>query len=415
MGCSVVLTVGDELLAGRVTDTNATWLSARLSAAGFPTVHRETVPDEVGAIAAALGRALSAAPVVLVTGGLGPTADDLTRDGVALGLGRPLEEDGAAWDLIREFFERHGREAPARDRPEARLPRGAQPLRNRRGTAPGFTLDVEGALVVVLPGVPTELEALYEDHVAGLLAGRPDRAPAALRREFTIRGLPEARLGELVQDLMRRGRNPSIGSYPRTTHVVLVAEALAESEEAARALLDADEAELRRRLGEHVLGTGVLRLEGLVAEQALARGTRLAVAESLTGGLVAESLVSVPGISAVFMAGFVTYSDASKRDVLGVPAGILERDGAVSEACARAMAEGARRLAEADVAVSTTGIAGPTGATHGKPIGTVWVGLATREGARAACRVLVGDRAQVRERAAWWALDTLYRALLEVP
>jgi PncC family amidohydrolase len=244
------------------------------------------------------------------------------------------------------------------------------------------------------------------------LRAREDRGPVPIVQELTTSGVPESLLGELLEDLLRRDRCPVLGSYPRVADVVVSIEASKASEAEARALVLADVAEVRRRLGPGVISDGRRFIHELVAELLLATRTKVAVAESVTGGMIADRLVSVAGISGVFQAGFTTYSDGSKVDVLGVRPETLRAHGAVSAECAREMAEGARRVARADVAVSTTGIAGPTGGTPAKPVGTLWIGLSTAEGSTATLHRLAGDRMQIRERAAHRALDALRVALL---
>lgn len=401
---SVVVTVGDELLAGRTVDTNGAWLSMQLRGLGFVVRHRETVGDDAGAVAASLGRARELGGLVVLTGGLGPTADDLTREGVARGLGLPLEPHAGARELMAAFFAARGGRVPDRDLHQADLPRGAEPLRNSRGTAPGFLLRQPDVWVLVLPGVPEEMRLMFDREVRPLLEAHPGRGPAPRQRVLTVVGLPEAELGELLRDLLQRDRPTRIGSYPQVASIELVLEVGAGDPEQAEDLLEADVAEIRRRLGDRVLGEGRLTLPEMVGRRLMESGSTLAVAESLTGGRLSDALVGVPGISAVFLAGLVTYADAVKRDVLGVREETLAAHGAVSEACAREMAVGVRRVAGAGIGVSTTGIAGPSGGSADKPVGTVWMGVATGSGVRAERRVLVGDRGQIRDRTVHWAL-----------
>ena len=405
MGRAAVVSVGDELLAGRTQDTNATWVSAQLRNVGFPVVHRETVPDDASSIAEAVTRCAGGADVVVVSGGLGPTPDDLTRHGIAEALGVRCHRDEDAESWLRAAFERVGRPLHAASLTQAEMPEGADPLQNRWGSAPGIRAMLNDALVFVLPGVPRELRGMTELHVLPALRGHPAQSSVKTRRSVTLCGVPESRVGSMIEDLMQRGRDPAVGSYPGVAHIVLVIEGTSQEAVAA------DVEEIRRRMGDAFVGEGELALNEVVAERLIETGTTIAVAESLTGGRIADLLVSVPGISSVFKAGFSTYANQAKRDLLGVHPATLSDHGAVSEQCAREMAEGARRVAETDVAVATTGIAGPTGAVPGKPVGTVYIALATVAGTEIRRLELTGDRLQVRERASTAALDWLRRTL----
>jgi nicotinamide-nucleotide amidase len=411
---AAVLSVGDELLAGRVLDTNAHYLASVLRAAGFPVRERRTVPDDVAVVAEAIVALRRVAAVVVVTGGLGPTKDDLTRDAVALALGVPLARDPEAAAFLDATYARLGRTPPPGSDVQADLPRGTTAVVNPRGTAPGILLaDADGVLFVA-PGVPSELVGMVEASLLPLLARRPERRPAPSLRQTTIAGLAEAAVGRLVADLMERGRDPQVGSYPKQGRVVLALESAAEPDEAARRL-DADVAEIRRRLGAAFAGEGDVPLNELCAKILLERGTTVAVAESVTGGLVADGLVEVPGVSRVFRAGFAVYANEAKRDVLGVPETLLRDHGAVSEPVARAMAEGARRVAGTDVALAVTGIAGPGGGSPEKPVGTTWFALADAEGVVAHRYVFLGERAAIRRYARERAFDLLRRRLLGLP
>lgn len=410
-----VVSVGDELLAGRVLDTNAHGLSRKLRLAGFPVVGRLTLPDDVPTIAAGLRAARDAAAVVVVTGGLGPTADDLTRDGVAAALGVRVAPDARAAALLAATYARLGRVAPPGSDVQADLPEGCDPVENLRGTAPGILkADADGVLFVA-PGVPSELDGMVDAVLLPLLAARPERGPAPRLRQVTIAGVAEVVVGRLVQDLMARGRDPVVGSYPKRGRVVLALESSAADPLDADRRLDADVAAIRERLGPAFVGEGDLGLNEVVARLLLDRGLRIAVAESVTGGLIADGLVEVPGVSAAFVAGFATYSNAAKTELLGVPAELFARHGAVSVEVAAAMAEGARARTGADLALSATGIAGPGGGTSEKPVGTVCFAVADAAGTATSRYVFPGERAAVRTYARERAFDLARRRLLGLP
>ncbi|NRA96668.1 MAG: competence/damage-inducible protein A [Planctomycetes bacterium] len=405
MGRAFIISVGDELLSGRITDTNATWLSNELRAAGFPVMERQTVGDDREAIAGAIRRGVVDADVIVVSGGLGPTADDLTRHGVAEALGVSCMRHQEAVAQMTALFERAGRELSSTNLEQGDLPEGSTPLHNEWGSAPGIRADLDGALILVLPGVPRELKKMTRARVLPLLEEHPARGEVLVRESVTVVGIPESEAGRILEDLMQRGRDPSVGSYPGVAHLVLVVEG---SDGAA---VSKDVAEIRDRLGDAVVCVGERALHEVVAGMLIATETTIAVAESLTGGRIADLLVSIPGASSVFKAGFATYADEAKTDVLGVRPETLDAHGAVSEPCAREMAEGARRVAGADVALATTGIAGPTGAVPGKPVGTVFIALASADGTDVRRLRLIGDRMQIRERAAAAALDLLRKRL----
>ena len=408
---SAIVTVGDELLGGRVVDTNAAWLSRQLRFAGFPCVHRETVRDEIEEIAGSIQRARDRAAVVVVMGGLGPTGDDVTRLGMARALGVSLVRNPAALASIAELFESRGRKLPERDAVQAELPEGAGHLPNRIGTAPGVVWEDGTRLLFALPGVPVEMKALWKEGVAPFLEDHPAKGPHPVVAELTLSGIPESEVGEILGDLLRPGRNPSIGSYPRSADVVLSLEALGQSEGEAQSLIDRDIEEIEERLSGFVLCRERTTIQKVVAELLMQTGRTLAVAESLSGGRIADRIVDTPGVSAVFLGGVAAYANRAKIDLLQVRPATLEEHGAVSEACALEMALGVRSALGADIGISTTGIAGPGGATEGKAVGTVFLGFSTPERSFAKRLSLVGDREMIRERTAQRAFDLLWREL----
>jgi nicotinamide-nucleotide amidase len=415
-GRSAIVSVGDELLAGRVEDTNASWLSALLRLEGFPVAFRLTVPDEPRAIGDAVRQAVGAAEIVVVGGGLGPTRDDLTREGVAMALGVPLAPHAGALGLVRACYSARGLPVPAGSEVQALLPQGFEPIRNRTGTAPGLLRrGAGGGLIAVLPGVPSELRAMTEDELLPLLRAHPGRGPVPVHESLTVAGVREVDVGRRIADLMERGRDPVVGSYPKRGRVVLTVESRETPVEEARSRVQGVIREIWRRLDDAVVGMGDLALNEVVAGILIERGTTVAVAESLTGGLVADGLVAVPGVSKVFRAGYVVYANEAKTDVLGVPREVLEKEGAVSEACVRAMAEGARKRSGAAFALAVTGIAGPSGGSASKPVGTVWLAVADDAGCAALRAVLPGDRASIRAFARERAFDLMRRRLLGLP
>jgi nicotinamide-nucleotide amidase len=328
----------------------------------------------------------------------------------------PLREHPEARAQIRSAYSARGLRVPEGSDVQAMLPEGAEPIRNAVGTAPGILVRrAGGAVIAVLPGVPAELRAMAEGALGPLLRAHPDRGPRPALAAITVAGMREVDVGRTIADLMERGLDPLVGSYPKLGRIVVTVESRASPEEEAARRVTATAAEIGRRLGAAVVGEGDVRLEDVVARLLLERGVTVAAAESVTGGLVSAGLVGVAGVSRVFLAGFVTYSDRAKVEVLGVPEGVIAAHGAVSEACARAMAEGARGRAGAAMGVSVTGIAGPEGGSAEKPVGTVWFGIADAAGTVALKAVFPGDREAVRGYARERAFELMRRRLLGLP
>jgi nicotinamide-nucleotide amidase len=409
---TVVVTVGDELLLGDTVDSNAARIGRALAELGAPVVRRETVGDDAESIRGAVGRALEDADLVIVTGGLGPTPDDLTREAVADLLGRALRRDPDVEAGLRARYRAAGyKDFPETNLRQAMVPVGARVLSNDRGTAPGLALEQDGRWVILLQGVPRELEGMLagaaRDMVLEAFAGRL-RPPLHLRLHTT--GIAESKLAERVEALLPVDRGPVRLAYlPSLRGVDLRFTVGGEVEPAeARAWLDRMHAPLAELAGFFYAGDDLVEA---VANALEGSGRTLAVAESCTGGLIAKRLTDRSGSSRWFQGGVVAYADRAKVEQLGVPADVLARVGAVSEETARAMAEGAARAFGADAGIGITGIAGPTGGTAEKPVGTVWYAVAIGGTTAAEKRVFLGDREAVRERSAQAALNLLYRKL----
>jgi nicotinamide-nucleotide amidase len=429
MDCEL-LTVGTELLLGYTVDTNAARAGRLLADAGIRVARRATVGDDAQAIQDAVGAALDRTGTVIVTGGLGPTADDLTRESIAALFGRHLVRDTAILAGLEERFRRLGRgPMPESNARQADVPEGALVLANQWGTAPGLWLDGErGRLAVLLPGVPAEMLGLLEAEVIPRLlrAQRPTDAPAhgsaeaepTVIRSRTLRttGISESALADRVgapARLIGPGVTLAWLPSPEGTDLRLTAWGLPAA--AADAALARAADAVRPLLGAHCYGEGDADLAALVLAELERRQVRLAVAESCTGGLIGARLTAVPGSSRVFVGGVVAYANDVKLDLLGVSADVLGAHGAVSEEVAREMAAGASRVLAAEAAVAATGIAGPDGGTPEKPVGTVWIAALWRGKVRAFHYVFPGEREVVRRRAAQAALDALRRALAETP
>ena len=411
-----IIAVGTELLTPFRSDTNSLFLTAGLNELGIVVRRKSIVGDDAEDLASAVRSALARADLLVICGGLGPTEDDLTRETVADVLDRPLNENPAIVERLRARFARRGWTMPDNNRRQARVPSGAVVLDNPRGTAPGLWLEHRGRVIVLLPGPPRELEPMFTGLVQGRLAARAT-ARRLYRRVLRVTGRGESHVEERAQPVYERWRH----AEPAVETTVLASPGLvelhlstrADSESAAAAVLDGATAELAGALGDHLFSTDGRSLPEVVGGLLARGGLRVAVAESCTGGLVTARLVDVPGSSAYVGAGVVAYSNAVKREVLGVLSEALEAHGAVSEPVALAMAAGARRVGGADLGVGVTGVAGPGGGTDAKPVGTVCIAVVGPGTAEHATTVrLPGDRAMVRGQAARVALDLLRRALL---
>jgi len=408
---AVVLSIGGELVGGLRPDTHAAEIVRALAALGIETVRHETLDDDATAIADAFRRAADAAEVVVATGGLGPTRDDRTRYGLAEAMDAAIVEHPDAVAHLAAWAESRGREISPSNRVQTLLPEGADVLPNPIGTAVGIAVRLGEAQVFCLPGVPAEMRAMLRDQVLPRLQRT---APGRVRRVRTIRtfGLPESEVGERLADLMAPGRRPRVGTACHAGVIDIHIQAAGETDAVDR-LLKTAASVVRERLGAAVFGEGDAGLEAAVAALLDEAGATVALAESCTGGLVAAKLVGVPGMSDHLLEAVVAYANASKIRTLGVPEEMIQEHGAVSEPVVRAMAEGARRRAGADLAVAVSGIAGPGGGSPEKPVGTVWFALSDAADTRAVCEHLPGDRGLIRERAALYALNLLRLGLSE--
>lgn len=407
MATASVLCIGTELTRGEVVNSNASFLADGLTAAGFEVTAIDAVDDDEGRIIECLRRLSQEHAVVVATGGLGPTTDDITTACVAKFAGVPLERDAASLDAIRARFERLGRQMSPSNAKQADFPRGATVLPNPNGTAPGFSIQLGKALAFFMPGVPREMGPMFQSSVVPAIGHLVDEAFHQVRlRSF---GLPESEVNDRLAGVAEAHR-VTIGyraSFP-TIEVKLLARAGHPSDAAQRARAAATE--VRRRLGEDVVfGEGDVTFGQALGRELTARHLTLATAESCTGGLVAELVTARAGASSFFLGSAVTYANQAKIKLLGVGEELLIEHGAVSAEVARAMAEGARRLFAADVTLGITGIAGPDGGTASKPVGLVHYAVTTEHGTVDRSSVFTGDRHMIRVRAAYAALGLAYQ------
>jgi nicotinamide-nucleotide amidase len=405
-----IVSIGNELLNGQTTDTNATYLSNKLLSINIPVVSVYTIGDEKSAIIRAFNLACGDADVVIATGGLGPTDDDLTRQGFAGFLGTELQLQDELLQKIRDFFSQRNLQMPDKNKIQAYIPAGARAIPNNLGTAPGIMVRVgavrEPPLLVALPGVPSEMKQMFEESVLPKLQ-RLAGGQAVVVRNLKCFGAGESAIAEMLGSIMQRGRNPLINCTVGYGVVTLYIVATAEDENKARQMAENDEKSLRNTLGKLVYGTGEQTLAEVVGEKLARNNKTLAVAESCTGGALAKLLTDIPGASRYFTYGWVAYSNRSKVSELGVPAELIDKYGAVSEQVARAMAQGARRKAGTDFAIAITGIAGPAGGSELKPVGLVYVSVDSDSGCETKRYIFSHDRDFIRFRAAQTALNML--------
>jgi nicotinamide-nucleotide amidase len=409
-----IVTIGDELLLGLTIDTNGAWLARELGTMGVTVTRRASVPDDATAIVDALRDALRRTGAAITTGGLGPTADDLTKPAVAELFGRGLYFDEGQWERIREIWRsRRGTEPPDINRQQVMLPEGCVVLTNRHGTAPGVLLeDAERRWVAMLPGVPREMRGLWNEELKPLVAARLPAGSAPIRT-VTVRttGIAESALPERLRDAARGVGRLSLAYLPGQEGVDLRLTARDIPANDVDAELASGARLLRERVGSPVYAEEQTDLADVVLS--LCRATRhtLSVAESCTGGLLGARITAIPGSSDVFLGGVIAYANEVKVGLLGVPEPLLREHGAVSEPVALAMAKGARLRTGATIGIGLTGIAGPGGATPGKPVGTVCFGFDVDGRHHHFSAQLIGDRAEVRFRATQAALDYVRRSL----
>jgi nicotinamide-nucleotide amidase len=375
-----IISIGSELVNGQALDTNSQWLSRALGAVGVPVRFHTTLGDDLEENVAAFRVAVARARFVVVTGGLGPTQDDLTREVLAALAGVPLVEDAESLIAIEAMFARRQRAMPERNRVQALLPEGAKALANRVGTAPGVWMDYAGEVVACLPGVPFEMKIMYDEQVLPRLKSRGWADRVIVERKINLFGRGESDIEAEALDLTVRGRQPEVGitAHDATISFRVVAEAA--TAEAAERAIEPTLATIRERFAPLIIGEGTDDVPEAVFAQLKRTGATFATAESCTGGLMAHMLTALSGVSAHYLGGAVSYANEAKASLLEVDPRLIAAHGAVSAEVAAAMAAGIRERLKADVGLSITGVAGPTGGTAEKPVGLVFVGLATSEG-----------------------------------
>lgn len=407
-----LISTGSELLLGQVVNTNAQYISARLAELGINLFFQTTVGDNRVRMEKAISTALARADIVITTGGLGPTLGDITKEVSSGVFGRKLTLHEESLKRIQAMFAYRGVEMTENNIRQAMIPEGAIVLPNNRGTAPGVVMEEGHKVIINLPGPPYEMQGMFEDAVVPYLTAKYGLKQVIYSRVLRCFGLGESSLEEEIKDLLKQQSNPTIALLAREREIHIRLTALADDVAQAHSMLGSLEEVIRTRIGQHIFATDDDTLAKVVGDLLVERKYKIACAESCTGGMIAAMFTDVPGSSAYFVQGAVTYTNEAKINLLKVKENTIRQHGAVSEQTAREMAEGVRSLAGTDVGLSVTGIAGPGGATEEKPVGLVYIGVAMPDATSVYKYVFSGDRSSVRLYAAKTALDLLRRNLL---
>ncbi len=411
-----IISIGDELLIGQVINTNQAFIAEKLNSIGIPVIRMTTVGDEERAILESFAEACDNCDLVLITGGLGPTHDDITRTALCKYFATDLIVNDEALQRVKGFFERRGVAPRKINEDQALVPRDCIVIQNNHGTAPGFLFENDGKFLVAMPGVPFEMKAMVENFILPFFSKRASNL-VIQHRTLKTTGIGESFLAEQigdVGDLFGHSDGTTLAFLPGPTGTRLRITVRAENTAAAQAQVEKVEQAIRSKAGKYIYAGDNEELEHVVGRLLQEKHLTLAVAESCTGGLISDRITNVTGSSAYFNRSYITYSNEAKCSDLGVPAELVNHHGAVSREVAEAMAQGARSRAGTDIGLSTTGIAGPTGGSEEKPIGLVWIGYADNNGALALRFHLGDERRRIKERAAQAALELLRRKLLRM-
>lgn len=407
-----LIAVGTEILLGNIVNTNAAYLAEKCAGLGLSCYYQGVVGDNWERLTGMLKTALDRSDIVILSGGLGPTQDDLTKEAAAQVMGMDLIEDAHSLEMIQSYFKTRGLEMTENNKKQAMVPEGAIVIDNANGTAPGIIIEKDGKRIILLPGPPNELVPMFENSIAPYLE---KLCPGIIySRTVKICGMGESKVETMVRDLMDGKENPTVAPYAKTGEVHLRVTARAEDEKAAKQLVKPVVKELKSRFGSNIYTTEEdVTLEKAVVDLLLTNELTVSTTESCTGGMLAARLINIPGVSEVFKSGHITYSNKAKRKLVGVKKSTLHKHGAVSEQVAGEMAEGTALLTKADVTVAITGIAGPDGGSDEKPVGLVYIACSVRGKTTVNKYNFIGNRGKIRESAVSAALTLMRKCILE--
>lgn len=408
-----IICIGTELLLGQIVDTNASYLAGELAGLGIDLYHKSTVGDNLERIITTLGQAWERSDILLLSGGLGPTQDDLTKEAVAGLLGEELEFNPEAWEQVCVYFKKVNRTIPENNRRQAMFPKSGQVICNFSGTAPAMLVEKDKHILISMPGVPSELKKLWENTFKPYLRQQLQREDSSALDSLLVRmvGIGESAMEEKIIDLIKEQTNPTIAPYASLGEVSLRLTAKSGTEQNNWDLIEKTLEQIKGRLGEYIYGYDRVNLETVIGKMLKAKGWRLGLAESCTGGLIGHRITNVPGSSVYYCGGVNSYSNQLKTNLLGVPEETLIKHGAVSPETAKAMAEGIRKIIGTDVGLATTGIAGPDGGSAEKPVGLVYLAVALPDQTIVERRIFPSDRLGNKESAAQAGLVLLWKSL----
>ncbi|WP_270567604.1 competence/damage-inducible protein A [Clostridium beijerinckii] len=406
-----IIAIGTEILLGDIINSNAQYLAQELAALGIDMYYQQVVGDNEIRIMHAFDEAYSRSDIIITTGGLGPTDDDITKEVAAKYFNKELIEDENSTKKIRNYFKFRERAMTQNNLKQGLIPEGATVINNNNGTAPGVIIEDDNKIMIILPGPPKEMKPMFEESVKPYLQEKSESI--LVSRVVKILGIGESAVAEEIKDLIDAQTNPTIAPYAKDVGVMLRITAKAETKDEALKLIEPIEEEIKNRLGDNVYATEDINIEEVVARLLIEKKLTISTAESCTGGMIASYLINYPGISEVFLEGAVTYSNEAKHNRLGVNNDILNKYGAVSEETAREMAIGIAKTANTDVSIVTTGIAGPEGGTLEKPVGLVFIGVYVQGKVTIQKCLFKGDRNKVRLQATITGLDMLRRILIK--
>ncbi|NRT78745.1 competence/damage-inducible protein A [Clostridium beijerinckii] len=406
-----IIAIGTEILLGDIINSNAQYLAQELAALGIDMYYQQVVGDNEIRIMHAFDEAYSRSDIIITTGGLGPTDDDITKEVAAKYFNKELIQDENSIKKIRDYFKFRERVMTKNNLKQGLIPEGATVIKNNNGTAPGVIIEDDNKIMIILPGPPKEMKPMFEESVKPYLQEKSDSI--LVSRVVKILGIGESAVAEEIKDLIDAQTNPTIAPYAKDVGVMLRITAKAETKDEALKLIEPIEEEIKNRLGDNVYATEDINIEEVVARLLIEKKLTISTAESCTGGMIASYLINYPGISEVFLEGAVTYSNEAKHNRLGVNNDILNKYGAVSEETAREMAIGIAKTANTDVSIVTTGIAGPEGGTLEKPVGLVFIGVYVQGKVTIQKCLFKGDRNKVRLQATITGLDMLRRILIK--